>query len=86
MFGSIKSLKACTAHISHWLICHEIRNEEGVNVSCLSVLGLPIKKSVLGLFGFRNVTYTTFLFTCINILLVKSKVKTWRKMQRGPIN
>ena len=35
MFGSLKSLKACTAHISHWLICHEIRNEEGVNVPCL---------------------------------------------------
>ena len=41
---------------------------------------------ILGLFGFRKVTYTTFLFTCINILLVKSKVKTWHKMQRGPIN
>ena len=40
MFGSLKSLKACTTHISHWLICHEIRNEEGVNVPCLSVLGL----------------------------------------------
>ena len=77
MFGSLKSLKACTAHISHWLICHEIRNNEGVNALCLSVLGL---------FGFRNVTYTTFLFTCINILLVKSKVKTWRKMQRGQTN
>ena len=50
MFGSLKSLKARTAHISHWLIvCHEIRNEEGVNVPCLSVLGL---------FGFRKVTYT----------------------------
>ena len=77
MFGSLKSLKACTAHISHWLICHEIRNKEGVNAPCLGILGL---------FGFRKVTYTTFLFTCINILLVKSKVKTWRKMQRGPIN
>ena len=39
--------KACTAHISYWLICHETRNEEGVNVSC---------QSVLGLFGFRKVT------------------------------
>ena len=77
MFGSLKSLKACTADISHLLICHEIRNEEVVNVPCLSVLGL---------FGFRKVTYTTSLFTCINILLVKSKVKTWRKMQKGPIN
>ena len=77
MFGSLKSLKACTAHISHLLICHEIRNKEGVNVPCLSVLRL---------FGFRKVTYTTFLVTFINILLVKSKVKTWRKMQREPIN
>ena len=77
MFGSLKSLKACTAHITHWLIGHEIRKEEGVNVPCLSVLGL---------FGFRKVTYTTFLSTCINILLVKLKVKTWRKMQRGQIN
>ena len=77
MFGSLKSLKACTTHISPLLICNEIRNKEGVNAPCLSVLGL---------FGFRNVAYTTFLFTCINILLVKSKVKTWRKMQRGPIN
>ena len=77
MFGSLKSLKACTTHISHWLICHEIRKKEGVNVPCLSVLGL---------FGFCKVTYTTFLFTCINILLVKSKVKTWRKMQRGQTN
>ena len=70
MFGSLKSLKACTTHISHWLICHEIRNKEGVNAPCLSVLGL---------FGFCNVTYTTFLFTCINILLVKSKVKLGAK-------
>ena len=49
MFGSLKSLKACTAHISHWFICHEIRNQEGVNAPRLSVLGL---------FGFRKVTYT----------------------------
>ena len=70
MFGSLKSLKACTAHISHWLICHEIRKNEEVNAPCLSVLGL---------FGFRKVTYTTFLFTCINILLVKSKVKIGAK-------
>ena len=76
MLGSLKSLKACMAQISHWLICHEIRNKEGVNAPCLSVFG----------FFFRKVNYTTFLFTCIIILLVKSKVKTWRKMQRGPIN
>ena len=49
MFGSLKSLKACTAHINHWLICHEIRNKEGVNAPCLSVLGL---------FGFCKMTYT----------------------------
>ena len=49
MFGSLKSLKACTAHIFYWLICHKTRNEEGVNVPC---------QSVLGLFGFRKVTYT----------------------------
>ena len=49
MFGSLKLLKACTAHISYWLICHKTRNEEGVNVLCLSVLGL---------FGFRKVTDT----------------------------
>ena len=43
MFISLKSLKACMAHTSHWLIvCHEIRNEEGVNVPCLSVLGLLV--------------------------------------------
>ena len=70
MFGSLKSLKACTAHISHWLICHEIRNEEGVNVPCLSVLGL---------FGFRKVTYTTFFVTCINILLVNQRSKLGAK-------
>ena len=34
-------------HISYWLICHETRNKEGVNVQCLSVLGL---------FGFPKVT------------------------------
>ena len=77
MFGSLNSLKACTAHISHWLVCHEISYKEVVNAPGLSILGL---------FGFRKVTYTTFLVTCIDILLVKSKVKTWRKMQRGPIN
>ena len=49
MFISLKSLKACTAHVSYWLICHKTRNMEGVNVPCLSVLGL---------FGFRKVTYT----------------------------
>ena len=49
MFESLKPLKACTAHISYWLICHETRNKEGDNVPCLSVLGL---------FGFRKVTYT----------------------------
>ena len=77
MFGSLESLKTCTPHISYWLICQETKNKVKVNAPCLSVLGL---------FGFRKVTYTTFLVTCINILLVKSKVKTWRKMQRGPIN
>lgn len=25
------AVEQCTAHISDWLICHEIRNEEGVN-------------------------------------------------------
>ena len=49
MFESLKTLKACTTHISYWLICHKIRNEEGVNVPRLSVLGL---------FGFRKMTYT----------------------------
>ena len=41
--------KACMAHISYWLICHETRNEEEVNVPC---------QSVLGLLGFRKMTYT----------------------------
>ena len=56
MFGSLKSLKACMADISHWLISHEIRNEEGVNAPCLSVLGL---------FGFRNVTLHN-IFVCMH--------------------
>ena len=51
MFISLKSLKACTAHVSYWLICHKTRNGEGVNVPCLSVLGL---------FGFCKVTYTLY--------------------------
>ena len=42
-------VKAWTTHISYWLICHETSNEEGVNVPCLSVLGL---------FGFWKMTYT----------------------------
>ena len=37
------------AHISYWLICQETRNEVGVNAPRLSVLGL---------LGFRKVTYT----------------------------
>ena len=37
------------AHISYWLICQETRNKEGVNAP---------RRSVLGLFGFRKVTYT----------------------------
>ena len=45
MFGSLKSLKACTAHISHSLICHEIRNKVEVNAPRLSIVGL---------FGFRK--------------------------------
>ena len=45
----LKSLKARTLFISYWLICQEIRNEVEVNAPCLSVLGL---------FGFRKMTYT----------------------------
>ena len=45
----LKSLKACTLFISYWLICQETRNEVEVNAPCLSVLGL---------FGFRKMTYT----------------------------
>ena len=45
----LKSLKACTPHISYWLICQETRNEVEVNAPRLSVLGL---------FGFRKMTYT----------------------------
>ena len=45
----LKSLKACTLFISYWLICQETRNEVEVNAPRLSVLGL---------FGFRKMTYT----------------------------
>jgi len=66
-------------HTPHLLLVDMSRNKNEVEFNASRL-------SVLGLFGFRNVTYTTFLFTCINILLVKSKVKTWRKIQRGTIN
>ena len=49
MFGSLKSLKVCTPHISYWLICQETRNEVEFNAPRLSVLRL---------FGFRKMTYT----------------------------
>ena len=49
VFGSLKSFKACMTHISYWLTYHETRNEMRVNVPRLSVLGL---------FGFRKMTYT----------------------------
>ena len=45
----LNSLKACTLFISYWLICQETRNEVEVNAPRLSVLGL---------FGFRKMTYT----------------------------
>ena len=45
----LKSLKACTLFISHWLISQETRNDVEVNAPRLSVLGL---------FGFHNMTYT----------------------------
>ena len=50
MFESLDTLEACTAHISYWLICHETRNEEGVNVPCLNIFGL---------FGFQKMTCTS---------------------------
>ena len=57
MFGSLKSMKACKPRISYWLICQETRNEVGVNAPRLSVLGL---------FGFRKVTYTPSFFYARN--------------------
>ena len=67
MFGSLKSLKACTAHISYWLICQETRNEVGVNAPRLSVLGL---------FDFRKMTYTPRRREYLNSLRLKISVLT----------
>ena len=59
-------------YISHWLICHEIRNEEGVNAPRLKVFGL--------LFGFHSDILhqyggsTIVVFDC-NFLLVAYKAE-----------
>ena len=79
MFGSLKSLKTCTPLISHWLICQKTRNDVEVNVPRLSVLGL---------FGFRKMTYIprrrvrfTWHFFICGGKRGKEKVEKWALMQ-----
>ena len=74
MFGSLKSLKACTPLISYWLICQETRNVIAVNAPRLSVLGL---------FDFRKMTYTPrrreYIFTRPFFL----RAETWHNLPHG---